>query len=134
MALSLAQRQQLGLDEPPPAQPHPLDGEYLPGVPGAIPGAQRAPNLKLLLKPDEKATAPKIRHLVNELLALNVERADYALQQLFAANPKVALELYIELAQFSLPKLKAVAVQVDDKTDNPRSLSFAQLQQVLSGE
>lgn len=133
MALSPAQRQQLGLDDLPPA---PLEGEFLKlgTESNAYRPEPRAPNLKLLLKPDEKATAPRIRSLVNELLALNVERADYALQQLFAANPKVALELYIELAQFSLPKLKAVAVQVDDKSENPRSLSFAQLQQVLSGE
>lgn len=127
----------LGLDlEPPPAAaPQAAEGEYQPGIPGTLPPpANRTPNLKLLLKDGEKATAPKIRHLVNELLAMNVERADYALQQLFLMNPKVALELYIELAQFSLPKLKAVAVQVDDKTENPRSLSMAQLQQVLSGD
>jgi hypothetical protein len=72
--------------------------------------------------------------MVNELLAGNIENADYALKQLFAANPKLGLEMYIELAQFSLPKLKAVAVQVDDRSENPRNLSFAQLQQALQGE
>ncbi len=129
MTLSAIDRQRLGLDidEPTPSQ------EYLPAA--RLPdNAPRVPNLKLLLKPDEKATAPKIRHLVNELLAGNLQRADEALQDLFKLNPKQALELYIELAKFSLPQLKAVAVQVDDRTDNTRSLSIAQLQQALQGD
>jgi hypothetical protein len=94
----------------------------------------RAPNLKLVLKEGERASAPKIRQMVNELLAGNIDNADYALKQLFLANPKLGLELYIELAQFSLPKLKAVAVQVNDSSDNPRALTFAQLQAALQGE
>ncbi len=127
MTLSAIDRQRLGLDidEPPTNQ------EYLPAMRSPAPGEPRVPNLKLLLKPDEKATAPKIRHLVNELLAGNLQRADEALQDLFKLNPKQALELYIELAKFSLPQLKAVAVQVDDRSDNTRSLSIAQLQQAL---
>lgn len=132
MPLSPADRQLLGLDLPAEGEFMALGSEsntYRPAAP-----VERVQNLKLLLKPDEKATAPKIRHLVNELLAGNIENADYALKQLFQLNPKTALELYIELAQFSLPKLKAVAVQVDDRSDNPRNLSIAQLQQALNAD
>lgn len=138
MALSPAERIRLGLDEPPAAgalvefdqQSSSLAaGQHSqPSLPS------RAPNLKLVLKEGERASAPKIRHMVNELLAGNIENADYALKQLFIANPKLGLELYIELAQFSLPKLKAVAVQVNDNTGDPRTLTFAQLQAALQGE
>ncbi len=130
MTLSAIDLQRLGLDIDEPTS----NQEYLPAQQRLPSNEPRATNLKLLLKPDEKATAPKIRHLVNELLAGNLQRADEALQDLFKLNPKQALELYIELAKFSLPQLKAVAVQVDDRTDNPRSLSIAQLQQALQGD
>jgi hypothetical protein len=132
MPLSPADRIRLGIDEPP------AEGEieFLPAPSAPVQPAPptRAPNLKLVLKEGEKASSPRIRQMVNELLAGNIENADYALKQLFAANPKLGLEMYIELAQFSLPKLKAVAVQVDDRSENPRNLSFAQLQQALQGE
>lgn len=133
MALSPADRVQLGLDDPPPhgdSEFAPTSGASLVPAPGRPP-----PNLKLVLKEGERATTPRIRSMVNELLAGNVDNANYWLQQVAAANPKVALELFIEMAQFSLPKLKAVAVQVDDRNaENPRALSFAQLQQVIQGE
>lgn len=126
MALSPAARVALGLDEP-PASPQ----EWLP-APG---GPPRQTNLKLVLKPEEKATTPKIRAMVNELLAGNIEAADYALKSLLAVNPKQGLELYIELAQFSLPKLKAVAVAIDDSSSgSPRNLGFAELQKLLQGD
>ncbi len=125
MPLSPAERVALGLDEPPAA------GEWLP----APSGPPRQANLKLVLKPEEKATTPKIRAMVNELLAGNIEAADFALKSLLAVNPKTGLELYIELAQFSLPKLKAVAVAIDDNsTGNPRNLGFAELQKLLQGD
>ncbi len=123
MALSPAERIRLGLDPGDPAEFAP------PATPSAPP--LRATNLKLVLKEGQAATAPRLRQLVNELLVGNLEEADYALKQLFAANPKLGLEAYIELAKFSLPQLKAVAVQVDDRSDNPRSLTMAQLQQAL---
>lgn len=94
----------------------------------------KAPPLRLVHKEGDRVSAPKIRQMVNELLAANLEEAHQALNQLFKMNPKLGLELYIELAQFSLPKLKAVAVQVDDKSDNPKALTFAQLQAALQGE
>lgn len=131
MALSPADRIQLGLDPPP------SDSEFTPSAGASLaptPG-RPAPNLKLVLKEGERATTPRIRSMVNELLAGNIDNANYWLQQVAAANPKVALELFIEMAQFSLPKLKAVAVQVDDRgAENPRALSFAQLQAVIEGE
>lgn len=130
MALSQADRIRLGLDDPPPEYGAPPTNSADTGQP-----VERAPpNLRLVLKDGEKATAPKIRHMVNELLAGNLQQADRALNDLFRINPKLGLELYIELAKFSLPQLKAVAMQIDDRSENPRTLSFAQLQQVLQAD
>ncbi len=129
MGLSAADRIALGLDDPPPGQ---SEQEFLPAMrPTTV---DTKPNVRLALKEGEKATAPKIRSLVNELLAGNIQNADTALKQLFALNPKAALELYIELSKFSLPQLKAVAVGIEDNSANPRALTFAQLQQALVGE
>lgn len=136
MALSRADRVRLGLDDP-------EEGEFIPHTetpptpalasPPVLPPA--APNLRLVLAEGEKATAPKIRSMVNELLVGNMQQANIALQQLFAANPKVGLETYIELAKFALPQLKAVAVDVTERSgDNPRALSFADLQKMLEGD
>ena len=61
---------------------------------------------------------------------------DKALKALLATNPRVGVELYLELAQLSLPKLRAVAMQVDDRSTgeaNPRTFTFAQLQAALLG-
>lgn len=133
MALSPADRIRLGLDEPPPGAP--ADEFIAPAAPSTysvIPA--RTHNPRLALKEGTTPTAPRIRQLVNELLAGNIQEVDYALKQMLAANPKQGLELYIELAKFSLPQLKAVAVQVDDRSENPRTLSIAQLQQALQGD
>lgn len=136
MALTPQQRIELGLDDP-PAQPAPYkDGEFLPrsAAPTLADPQGYKPNLKLVLKDSDRATGPKIRGMVNELLAGNMQNADRALQQLFAINPKEALKLYVELAQFTLPTLKALAVAVDDRSEKPSTLTFAQLQALIQGD
>lgn len=133
MALTPQQRIELGLDDPPDAEFLPRAGGPAAAHPLADP-ENYTPNLKLTLKNADRATAPKIRGMVNELLAGNMQNADKALQQLFALNPKEALKLYIELAQFTLPTLKAVAVAVDDRSEKPSTLTFAQLQALIQGD
>jgi hypothetical protein len=127
MALSPQERIDLGLDDPRPI----VASEFAPGV-SAPP--DRAPNLRLAFKAGDKATAPKIRLLVNEILAGNMANADWALKQLYASNPKAALELHVKLMEFSVPVLKAVAVAVDDRSETPRAMSFMQLQQLLTSD
>lgn len=143
MALSPTERYRLGLDlEPPAGYEDPSGGpatEFLTGgqansgnVLQLRPPVTEA-NVRLKLEEGSKASAPKIRALTNELLAGNLANADWALKQLFQVNPKEALKVYLELCEFSMPKLKAVAVAVDDRSDRPQSMTFAQLQQVLNG-
>ncbi len=130
MALSPQERIDLGLDDPRPGMPLPAS-EFAPGA--NVP-PDRAPNLKLVLSTTDKASAPKIRLLVNEILAGNMANADWALKQLYASNPKAALELHVKLMEFSVPVLKAVAVAVDDRSETPRAMSFMQLQQLLTSD
>lgn len=142
MALNPAQRVAAGLDAPgqhthvsvpPVGEFVGRAGETLPGAPAPPGGFAANPRLALLI--NDKATAPKIRSMVNELLAGNLQAADVALKQLFVANPKVGLELFIEMAQFTLPQLKAVAVAIDDNSAaNPRAASFVDLQKMLNGD
>jgi hypothetical protein len=139
MALSPVDRRRLGLDledtpEPfvDPAMTDPA-GEFIPGSHSQLSPPVREANLKLVLSGTDKTTAPKIRALTNELLAGNLANADWALKQLFATNPKEALKVYLELCEFTMPKLKAVAVAMDDRSENPKALGFAQLQAMLQG-
>jgi hypothetical protein len=126
MALTPQQRVELGLDDPAT-----LPAEFAQPLPsGGAPA--RVNNLRLTLKSNEKATGPMLRRLTNELLASNMQEADYALKQLFAMNPKAGLEAYIQLCKFGLPQLSAMAVQLDDTTSSPRAASFADLQRIIS--
>lgn len=142
MPLTPQQRIELGLDDPPPVGGAPLNGEFVPRdpastpVPGSVAATAANPKLSLLINPDEKVTGPKLRLVVNELLAGNLAQVDQALKFLLVNQPRVGVELYLELAQLSLPKLRAVAMQVDDRTSgdvNPKLLSFQQLQAALLG-
>lgn len=137
MALTPQQRYELGLDDTPPlsaAPPPPTDGEFLPGRSHRMATeVDHQPNLRLALSPGDRATAPKIRTMVNELLAGNMQEADRALKQLMALNPKEGLRAYTELMSFSMPQLKAMAVAVDDNSGKPHTLSFQQLINIVQG-
>lgn len=134
MALTPQQRYELGLDDTPPLSVAPApDGEFLPGPARHAPDAAPRPNLRLALSPGDRATAPKIRAMVNELLAGNMQEADRALKALMALNPKEGLKAYTELMSFSMPQLKAMAVAVDDNSGKPHTLSFQQLISIVQG-
>lgn len=124
----------MGLEDPAARQ---QVGEYSAApssAPVSVFAPQGPPNPMLQLSNGEPATARKIRGMVNELLAGNMQNADAALKSLFVANPKVALEIYTELMQFSMPKLKAVAVAIDDRSDNPKTMDFAALVKAMQGD
>jgi hypothetical protein len=92
-----------------------------------IPGDPRAFGLRKI----DGITASRLRYALSELVALNIDNINVWIQQVAAQSPKAAIELMLELAQFSLPKLKAIAVQVDDRSANPRQMSVADLQKII---
>jgi hypothetical protein len=124
MALTPQQRYELGLDDAPPLTVQ--ESEFIPA--GRAPRVQEPrPNPRLTLPVGDRATAPRIRAMVNELLAGNMQEADLALKRLMELNPKEGLKAYTELMSFSMPQLKAMAVAVDDQSSKPGALSFQQL-------
>jgi hypothetical protein len=131
MALNYEQRVELGLEEPIDGEFAPV-GEQRPFLPGGhVQMPEVRPNPKLELKVNERATAPRLRSMVNELVAGNMQEADAALKRLMTMNPKEGLKLMVELMAFSMPQLKAMAVQVDDRSEKPGAMTFQQLLQMV---
>jgi hypothetical protein len=77
-------------------------------------------------------TRARIRHSMAELAAGNVEHVQTWLHEVAKTQPAKAIELFIELVQFSLPRVKAVAVDVRSKDGSVSRMSMADLQNVIS--
>jgi hypothetical protein len=92
------------------------------------PGAPHTPKLTRI----DKVTNARIRYAVSELVAMNLDNVNVWLGQVAAQSPKAAIELMIELMQFTTPKLKTIAVQVTDDTQNPKSMTIDQLQKLIA--
>lgn len=77
-------------------------------------------------------TANRIRYAMAELAAMNVENVHNWLQQLGKDSPKAAIDAFIELAKFSAPQMKAIAVDVRSSDGSVKTLSTADLERVVS--
>lgn len=89
-------------------------------------------------------TQNRIRSAMAELAHGNVENVHRWMSQLADGvrgddgkfvtlpNPRAALECFVELAQFSLPKLKAVAVDVRSSDGSVKTLSMVDLEKIVS--
>jgi hypothetical protein len=81
-------------------------------------------------------TQNRIRAAMAELAAGNIENVHKWLGQVAEQSPAKAVELFLELAQFTLPKVKAVAVDVSQRSNGERSLlgmSLAELEAMSEG-
>lgn len=76
----------------------------------------------------------RMRHTFSQLLAMEVPHIQEALRELQKENPKVYLEKVMELAEFSLPKLKSVEIDVSANAESARNLSLADLQAALASD
>jgi hypothetical protein len=76
----------------------------------------------------------RMRHSFARVLALEIPHIQEALRELQKENPKVYLEKVMELAEFSLPKLKSVEIDVSANAENARSLSLDDLQRALTDD
>jgi hypothetical protein len=86
----------------------------------------------LKLRIADKVTNSRIRYAMSQLLNENLDNMNKWIREVAAQSPKAALELMIELAQFTTPKLKAIAVQVDDRSANPQNMSISELEKLVS--
>ena len=77
-------------------------------------------------------TQNRIRSAMAELAHMNVDNVHQWLQQVAAQSPAKAIELFMELAQFSLPRLKAVAIDVRSSDGSVKTMSVADLEKIVS--
>jgi hypothetical protein len=80
----------------------------------------------------DKVTLARIRYSLSEISFEMQAEVRQWLRSVAADSPARALELYMQLLEFSVPKLKALAVDVTDNSPNPRQLSYAELQKIVS--
>jgi hypothetical protein len=71
----------------------------------------------------------RMRHQFANVLALEIPHIQEALRELQKENPKV-----MELAEFSLPRLKSVEIDVSANAESARSMSIADLQRALTDD
>jgi hypothetical protein len=76
----------------------------------------------------------RMRHAFAQVLNLELPHIQEALRELQKENPKVYLEKVMELAEFSLPKLKSVEIDVSANSESARNLSLADLQRALTDD
>jgi hypothetical protein len=76
----------------------------------------------------------RMRHQFARLLALEMPQIQTALAALHAENPKVYLDQVMALAEFALPKLKSVEIDVSANAESARALSLDDLTRALTDE
>jgi hypothetical protein len=75
-----------------------------------------------------------VRQLFNELTAKNMDNIHAWLGETAAQSPAKAIELWLALAEFCVPKLKALAIDVRSSDSNVRHLTYAELEaRVING-
>lgn len=92
------------------------------------------PSHPLALSPKQLTgvTKARLRHMLADLVAGNMEKVNGWLDDLAKEHPRAAIECLIELAKFTTPQQKAVAVDIRDNGGNLKSYSVAQLEAMLT--
>jgi hypothetical protein len=103
-----------------PREEHIVESLRKPNAPGA-----------LSLGKINNVSKARMRHQFAQLLALEMPAIQSALAALHAENPKVYLDQIMALAEFSLPKLKSVEIDVSANSESAKDLSLADLQNAL---
>lgn len=93
------------------------------------PSAQNA----LSLRSANAITKARISYALAELAQMNMMNAHNWLQRVAEVNPRQAFELYLQLLEFSTPKLKAVEVTQNDGGGKPMNeYTLAELQRIAA--
>lgn len=94
----------------------------------------------------DKVTRSRIRYGVSELVNGNIDNVQRWLREigdgitdpndprkyLLMPRPGEAITLFIELLQFSVPKMKSISVDVKDKSGNMKQYSMSDLQTIVA--
>lgn len=92
-----------------------------------LPGAYAVSTMKAI------ATA-RIRNQFSNLIASEMPNLKEALGELKKENPKVYIEKLTEVAEFALPRLKSVEVDVSANSESARALTMDQLMSALADD
>lgn len=94
----------------------------------------------------DRVTRSRIRYGVSELVNGNIDNVQRWINQIgdgivdpydsskyiLPPRPRDAIELFIELLQFSVPKMKSISVDVKDKSGSVRNFSMSDLQTIVA--
>lgn len=122
-------------DEPPPVPPDP---EFLARA------RREHPNRSVMVLPPDPArmgqkylklhTQNKIRQAFHNLAINNLDAVQKWLHDVAADSPAKAVELFLELAKFSLPQLKETALTVTQNNQTRTYKSSDEILQELNGD
>lgn len=79
-----------------------------------------------------KITTNRIRMAMAELAHGKIDLVSEWLDDVARTNPAKAVELFMQLAEYTLPKLKAIAVDVRSSDGSVKNLSTADLERIVS--
>lgn len=79
-----------------------------------------------------KITTNRIRSAMAELAHGKIENVSRWLEDVARTNPAKAVELFMQLAEYTLPKLKAIAVDVRSSDGSVKNLSTQDLERIVS--
>lgn len=83
----------------------------------------------------KKVTQNRIRNAMAELSHANIGKVNGWLDEVATKDPARAVELFLQLAEFTLPKLKAVAIDVKDNSGvSLKSMSVRDLEALIAGD
>jgi hypothetical protein len=74
----------------------------------------------------------RLRYSLADLMSTERPNIIAALEEVRRVDPARYVGLYIELLQFSMPKLKAVAMEVTDHSPGTKQMTIADLQRIVS--
>ena len=106
-----------------PREEHIVESLKQPDAPGA-----------LTIGRINNVSKARMRHQFAKLLALELPHIQTALKELHDTNAKVYLDQIMALAEFSLPKLKSVEIDVSANAESARNLSLDDLQRALTDD
>jgi hypothetical protein len=80
----------------------------------------------------DNVSRARIRRAFAELAQGNIENVERWLHEVAATSPKIAIELFMELAKFTIPQVKAIAIDVNDGKGGAKRLTMAELHSIVS--
>lgn len=81
----------------------------------------------------KKVTQNRIRSAMAELSHGKIDKVNQWLDEVGEKDPARAIELFMALAEFSLPKLKAVSIDLKSSDGNVKNYTVAQLEAMVNG-